>query len=72
MKVSIRDDWFDTLRHLKRFEKLHGHEVVIWIDHGGRSGELEIQFSDIFDQIVAYAQGASINVVDPDALGRRS
>ena len=27
--------------------------------------EYEIQFSDIFDQIVAYAAGAPINVVNP-------
>ena len=30
--------------------------------------EFEIQFSDIFDQIVAYAAGAPINVVNPTAL----
>ena len=30
--------------------------------------EYEIQFADIFDQIVAYAAGAPINVVNPDAL----
>ena len=30
--------------------------------------EYEIQFSDIFDQIAAYAAGAPINVVNPDAL----
>ena len=30
--------------------------------------EYEIQFSDIFDQIAAYAKGAPINVVNPDAL----
>jgi D-3-phosphoglycerate dehydrogenase len=30
--------------------------------------EYEIQFSDIFDQIVAYAAGAPANVVNPDAL----
>src|SRR5215470_11634959 len=29
--------------------------------------EYEIQFSDIFDQIVAYARGAPINVVNPEA-----
>jgi D-3-phosphoglycerate dehydrogenase / 2-oxoglutarate reductase len=31
--------------------------------------EYEIQFSDIFDQIVAYAQGTPINVVNPEVLG---
>jgi D-3-phosphoglycerate dehydrogenase / 2-oxoglutarate reductase len=30
--------------------------------------EYEIQFSDIFDQILAYADGTPINVVNPDAL----
>ncbi len=30
--------------------------------------EYEIQFTDIFDQIVAYAAGAAINVVNPDVL----
>lgn len=34
------------------------------------SEEYETQFSDIFDQIVAYAAGAPINVVNPDALRR--
>jgi D-3-phosphoglycerate dehydrogenase len=33
--------------------------------------EYEIQFSDIFDQIVAYSQGAPINVVNPAALTAR-
>ena len=30
--------------------------------------EYELQFSDIFDQIVAYAAGHPINVVNPDVL----
>jgi D-3-phosphoglycerate dehydrogenase len=30
--------------------------------------EYEIQFSDIFDQVVAYAAGAPSNVVNPDVL----
>jgi D-3-phosphoglycerate dehydrogenase / 2-oxoglutarate reductase len=30
--------------------------------------EYEIQFTDIFDQIVAYAAGAPINIVNPEAL----
>jgi D-3-phosphoglycerate dehydrogenase len=32
--------------------------------------EYEIQFTDIFGQIVAYANGVPINVVNPDVLGR--
>jgi D-3-phosphoglycerate dehydrogenase / 2-oxoglutarate reductase len=34
--------------------------------------EYELQFSDVFDQIVAYAAGTPINVVNPSALERRS
>lgn len=33
--------------------------------------EYELQFTDIFDQIVAYAAGAPSNVVNPDVLARR-
>ncbi len=33
--------------------------------------EYEIQFTDIFDQIVAYAVGNPINVVNPEVLGKR-
>jgi D-3-phosphoglycerate dehydrogenase / 2-oxoglutarate reductase len=33
MKVTILDDWFDTLRALPCFEKLAGHEVTVWNDH---------------------------------------
>mgnify|MGYP000574214624 CR=1 FL=1 len=33
MKVSILDDYFDTLRTLRCFRKLDGHEVTVWNDH---------------------------------------
>jgi D-3-phosphoglycerate dehydrogenase len=33
--------------------------------------EFELQFSDIFDQIVAFARGAPINMINPKALERR-
>ena len=33
MKVSILDDYFDTLRTLPCFRKLDGYEVEIWNDH---------------------------------------
>lgn len=33
MKITILDDYFDTLRTLPCFEKLAGHEVTIWNDH---------------------------------------
>ena len=33
MKISILDDYHDTLRTLDCFKKLAGHEVEIWNDH---------------------------------------
>lgn len=33
MKITILDDYFDTLRTLPCFAKLRGHEVTIWNDH---------------------------------------
>jgi D-3-phosphoglycerate dehydrogenase len=33
--------------------------------------EYEIQFTDIFEQIVAYAAGSPENVVNPDVMSRR-
>jgi D-3-phosphoglycerate dehydrogenase / 2-oxoglutarate reductase len=33
MKVSILDDYFDTVRTLACFSKLTGHDVTIWNDH---------------------------------------
>jgi D-3-phosphoglycerate dehydrogenase / 2-oxoglutarate reductase len=33
--------------------------------------EYEIQFADIFDQILAYAAGEPTNVVNPDAISKR-
>jgi D-3-phosphoglycerate dehydrogenase len=33
--------------------------------------EYELQFTDIFDQILSYAAGAPINVVNPDVMSRR-
>jgi D-3-phosphoglycerate dehydrogenase len=45
-------------------------ENVVCTPHIGyvTRDEYELQFSDVFDQIVAYAAGAPINVVNPDAL----
>ena len=34
--------------------------------------EYEVQFADIFDQIIAYASGSPTNVVNPDVLRRSS
>jgi D-3-phosphoglycerate dehydrogenase / 2-oxoglutarate reductase len=33
MRITILDDYCDTIRHLPCFSKLAGHEVTIWNDH---------------------------------------
>src|SRR3984893_8387411 len=33
MKISILDDYHDTLRTLACFGKLAGHDVTVWNDH---------------------------------------
>jgi D-3-phosphoglycerate dehydrogenase / 2-oxoglutarate reductase len=33
VKISILDDYFDTVRTLECFGKLAGHDVTIWNDH---------------------------------------
>lgn len=45
---------------------------VVCTPHIGYVGrdEFEVQFSDIFDQVVAYAAGKPINVVNPDVLAK--
>jgi D-3-phosphoglycerate dehydrogenase len=49
-------------------------ENVVCTPHIGyvTRDEYELQFSDVFDQIVAYAAGTPINVVNPDVLERGS
>lgn len=33
MKVTVLDDYYDTIRKLNCFQKLAGHDVTIWNDH---------------------------------------
>ncbi len=33
MKITILDDYFDTIRTLPCFDKLAGHEITVWNDH---------------------------------------
>jgi D-3-phosphoglycerate dehydrogenase len=33
MKISILDDYFDTVRTLPSFSRLAGHDVTVWNDH---------------------------------------
>ena len=46
MKVTILDDYFDTLRTLPCFGKLDDHEVTVWTDHVADQGELATRLAD--------------------------
>jgi D-3-phosphoglycerate dehydrogenase len=46
MKVTILDDYFDTLRTLPSFAKLAGHEVVVWNDHIQETDRLAERLKD--------------------------
>ncbi|HTA44137.1 MAG TPA: D-2-hydroxyacid dehydrogenase family protein [Bryobacteraceae bacterium] len=46
MKVSILDDFFDTLRTLSCFRKLDGFEVEIWNDHVEDGGVLAARLNE--------------------------
>src|SRR5258706_15183771 len=46
MKISILDDYHDTLRTLECFGKLRGHEVTIWNDHLQEVGPLAERLRD--------------------------
>jgi len=46
VKVSILDDYHDTLRTLECFAKLRGHEVRIWNDHAQETRALAERLAD--------------------------
>jgi D-3-phosphoglycerate dehydrogenase len=46
VKVSILDDYFDTLRTLPCFSKLAGHDVTVFTDHTDDTDELVRRLAD--------------------------
>ena len=46
MRITILDDYFDTLRTLSCFRKLDGHQVDIWTDHVQKTGALAERLKD--------------------------
>jgi len=46
MRITILDDYFDTLRTLSCFRKLDGHRVEIWNDHVQEIGALAERLKD--------------------------
>jgi D-3-phosphoglycerate dehydrogenase len=66
-------DVYETEPLTDRNDPLLTMDNVVCTPHIGyvTRDEYELQFSDIFDQVVAYAAGAPINVVNPDAVRQR-
>ena len=46
MKITILDDYFDTVRTLPSFAKLKGHEIQIFTDHVEDTDELADRLKD--------------------------
>ena len=46
LKISILDDYFDTLRTLGCFKKLAGHDVTVWNDHVQNVEKLAIRLNN--------------------------
>jgi D-3-phosphoglycerate dehydrogenase / 2-oxoglutarate reductase len=46
MKISILDDYFDTVRTLACFKKLDGHDVTVWNDHVQDTDALAARLKD--------------------------
>jgi D-3-phosphoglycerate dehydrogenase len=46
MKVTILDDYFDTIRSLSCFRLLDGHDVTVWTDHVDDQEELASRLAD--------------------------
>jgi len=59
MKISILDDYFDTLRTLPCFRKLDGYDVTIWTDHVQEVGTLAARLHDA-DVLVLFRERTQI------------
>jgi len=59
MKVTILDDWFDTLRTLDCFRKLDGHDVTIWNDHVGDVDALAARLAEA-EALVLFRERTAI------------
>src|SRR5882672_729823 len=46
MRITILDDYFDTIRTLPSFAKLAGHQVTVWNDHVPDVDKLATRLAD--------------------------
>ena len=67
MKVSVLDDYFDTVRTLDCFAKLRSHDVTIWNDHVQDDGRLAERLRDT-EALVLIRERTQIRTVLLDRL----
>ena len=63
MKIAVTDDYQGAFTKTKAYPKLSDHDVVI--------SSVRRHLWCRIDQIVAFAQGKPINVVNPEAQDRK-
>src|SRR6266850_2467795 len=69
MKISILDDYFDTLRTLPCFQKLKDHEVTVWNDHVQDTDALAARLKDT-ECLVLIRERTTIQAALLDRLPR--
>jgi D-3-phosphoglycerate dehydrogenase len=69
MKVTILDDYFDTLRTLPSFAKLKGHQVEVWNDHVQETDLLSTRLKDT-EALVLIRERTQIRAPLLDRLDR--
>jgi D-3-phosphoglycerate dehydrogenase len=69
MKISILDDYVDTVRTLACFEKLAGHDVTVWNDHTQDTDELAARLRET-DVLVLIRERTDIGAALLDRLPR--
>ena len=66
MKITILDDWFDTLRNLPCFGKLSGHDVTVFTDHVKDTATLAARLTET-EALVLFRERTAITA---DLLSR--
>lgn len=69
MKVTILDDYFDTLRGLPCFSKLAAHNVTVWNDHVQDTDTLATRLADT-EALVLFRERTQITAELLDRLPR--
>ena len=67
VKISILDDYHDTLRTLASFQKLKGHDVTVWTDHVQRVDALAERLKDA-EALVLFRERTAIGAPLLDRL----